>query len=291
MAAKISSMTGYAVVTRELPQGVFTFELRAVNNRFLDLQFRMPEEVRAFEPPLRELIASKVGRGKVECRVSVNAGGDGADAAMLDEAALAQLLHLAARVQALAPSASALGTAEILRWPGVLTTQSLAGDALRDMIVELCGEALTQFNASREREGEKLRGFLVERADAVAGIIADVKPRIPALLAAQRDKLLQRLADTGIATEPDRLTQELVIYAAKIDVEEELSRLAAHVDELRRTLARGGPVGKRLDFLMQEFNRESNTIGSKSVDTQTTQAAIELKVLIEQMREQVQNIE
>jgi uncharacterized protein (TIGR00255 family) len=173
----------------------------------------------------------------------------------------------------------------------VLVTQALAGDALRDIVLGLCDEALLQFNASREREGDKLHAFILERADGIAAIVADVKPRIPALLAAQRERLLARLADAGIAADPDRLAHELVLYASKIDVEEELSRLCAHVDELRRTLSRGGAVGKRLDFLMQEFNRESNTLGSKSVDTATTQAAIELKVLIEQMREQIQNVE
>ena len=170
MAAKISSMTGFAVATRELPQGVFTLELRAVNNRFLDLQFRMPEEVRAFEPPLRELVASKVGRGKVECRVSINAGGSANTQGTLDEPALMNLLQLAARVRAVSPEAGALGTAEILRWPGVLATQSIAADALRDMIIGLCTEALAQFNASREREGEKLRDFILERAAGVASI-------------------------------------------------------------------------------------------------------------------------
>ena len=291
MAGKISSMTGYAVATRELPQGVFTIELRAVNNRFLDLQFRMPEELRPFEQPMREMIASKVGRGKVECRVSINAAGTGGTQGSLDPASLANLLELATAVRTAAPGAPALGVAEILRWPGVLVTQALAGDALREVVLALCTEALAQFNASREREGDKLRTFILERADGVAAIVTDVKPRIPALLAAQREKLLARLADAGIAADPERLAQELVLYASKIDVEEELSRLSAHVDELRRTLARGGAMGKRLDFLMQEFNRESNTLGSKSVDTSTTQAAIELKVLIEQMREQIQNVE
>jgi uncharacterized protein (TIGR00255 family) len=291
MAGIISSMTGYAVATRELPQGVFTLELRAVNNRFLDLQFRMPEEVRAFEQPLRELVASRVGRGKVECRVSINASATAGNQGTLDPAALTNLLDLATRVRTASPGAGALGVAEILRWPGVLVAQALAGDELRETILGLCSEALGQFNASREREGDKLRTFILERADAVAAIITDVKPRIPALLAAQREKLMQRLTDAGIQADPERLAQELVLYASKIDVEEELSRLAAHVEELRRTLSRGGAVGKRLDFLMQEFNRESNTLGSKSVDTRTTQAAIELKVLIEQMREQIQNVE
>jgi len=291
MAGRISSMTGYAVATRELAQGVFTLELRAVNNRFLDLQFRMPEELRAFEQPMRELVASRVGRGKVECRVSINAAGGGSAQATLDEAALMGLLQLASRVRAVSPEAGALGAAEILRWPGVLATQTLAPEALRDMIMALCTEAVEQFNASRQREGEKLREFILERAAAIASIVAEVKPMIPALLTAQREKLMQRLADTGITAEPDRLAQELVLYASKVDVEEELSRLSAHVEELRRTLSKGGAVGKRLDFLMQEFNRESNTLGSKSVDTRTTQAAIELKVLIEQMREQIQNVE
>jgi len=291
MAGKISSMTGYAVATRELPQGVFTLELRAVNNRFLDLQFRMPEEVRAFEQPMRERVAARVGRGKVECRVSINAVGGGTTQGSIDGAALSRLLELASVVRTAAPGAPALGVAEILRWPGVLASQTLAGDALRDTVLDLCDDALLQFNASREREGDKLRTFILERADGVAAIVAEVRPLVPVLLAAQREKLLARLAEAGIVADPDRLAQELVIHASKIDVEEELSRLSAHVDELRRTLARGGAVGKRLDFLMQEFNRESNTLGSKSVDTRTTQAAIELKVLIEQMREQIQNVE
>ncbi len=290
MAAKICSMTGYAAVTRELPLAVISLELRSVNNRFLDLQFRMPEELRAIEPAMRERVAARVGRGKVECRISINANAAAAPAA-IDAAALAALMDLAGRVRAAAPDASGLAVGEILRWPGVVPTQSAAPDLLRETTLALCAEALEQFNASREREGEKLRGFLLERADGVAAIVAEVKPKIPALLAAQREKLTQRLADAGIAADPDRLAQELVLYASKIDVEEELSRLMAHVEELRRTVDRGGAVGKRLDFLMQEFNRESNTLGSKSVDTRTTQAAIELKVLIEQMREQIQNIE
>jgi uncharacterized protein (TIGR00255 family) len=284
MAARISSMTGYAVLTRELPQAVISLEFRAVNNRFLDLQFRMPEDVRMIEAALRELVAARVARGKVECRIAINANAAATAPADIDQTALTALIELSARVRALAPDAAPLDTGEILRWPGIVPSQTLSPDVLRETVLGLCAEALEQFNASREREGDKMRTFLLERADGVAAIVAEVKPKIPALLAAQREKLTQRLNDAGIAADPDRLAQELVLYASKIDVEEELSRLMAHVEELRRTLTRGGAVGKRLDFLMQEFNRESNTLGSKSVDTRTTQAAIELKVLIEHMR-------
>lgn len=291
MANRIRSMTGYASASRELPQGTLSLELRSVNNRFLDLQFRMPEEARVCEPLLRERIAARIARGKVECRVSVGNGSQAQGATAVDEQAVAALLSAAARVQQLAPGARALSVADILRWPGVASGQSLSAEALREALLALCDQALAEFVASREREGARLADFLLERARAIAGIVEAVRPRIPALLEAQRERLLQRLADSGVTADPDRLAQELVIHAARIDVEEELSRLEAHVAELRGTLERGGAAGKRLDFLMQEFNRESNTLGSKSVDSDTSRAAIELKVLVEQMREQVQNIE
>jgi uncharacterized protein (TIGR00255 family) len=291
MASRIRSMTGYASVSRELPQGTLTLELRSVNNRFLDLQFRMPEDARACEPLMRERIAARIARGKVECRVALGASGQGQAALAVDERAVGALLAAAAQVQLFAPGARALSVADILRWPGVAAGQSLSGETLRDALLALCDQALAEFVASREREGARLAEFLLERAQAIAGIVETVRPRIPELLAAQRERMQQRLAESGVAADPDRLAQELVLYAARIDVEEELSRLDAHIAELRGTLERGGTTGKRLDFLMQEFNRESNTLGSKSVDTSTSRAAIELKVLVEQMREQVQNIE
>jgi len=292
MAANIRSMTGYASAVRELPQGTLTVELRSVNNRFLDLQFRMPEEARACEPLLRERIASRIARGKVECRVSLGPAPQGQVAPVaVDEQALGGLLAAAARVRQLAPDARALTVADILRWPGIASGEAISTEALREALLESADRALVEFVASREREGARLADFLLERAAAITAIVHAVRPRIPALLQAQRERLQQRLADAGIAADPDRLAQELVLHASRIDVEEELSRLEAHVAELRGTLERGGAAGKRLDFLMQEFNRESNTLGSKSVDTETSRAAIELKVLVEQMREQVQNIE
>lgn len=284
-------MTGYASASRDLPQGALSVELRSVNNRFLDLQFRMPEEARACEPLLRERIASRIARGKVECRVSLGGTSAAQGTLAVDEQAIAALLAAAARVQHLAPGARALSVADILRWPGVAATPALSAETLREALIALCDQALGEFVASREREGARLADFLRERARAILGIVETVRPRIPALLQAQRERLQQRLADSGVSADPDRLAQELVLHAARIDVEEELSRLEAHVAELEGTLQRGGAAGKRLDFLMQEFNREANTLCSKSSDLELTRCGLELKAAIDRLREQSANIE
>jgi uncharacterized protein (TIGR00255 family) len=291
----IYSMTGYAIATKELADGAFrgalTVEIRAVNNRYLDIQFRLPEELRAVEPALRELLAAKLTRGKIECRVSLTASAEIPVAAELNAAMLQQLAALNAQVLKAFPQAGSLRAADVLRWPGMLGADTLPADALRDACRELTAAALAEFIAARAREGAKLKEAILERATAIEQKVAAVAPRMPAAIAAFQEKLNQRLKDALLNADDERIRQEIVLYAGKIDVDEELTRLKTHMAELRRILGKGGAAGKRLDFLMQELNREANTLGAKAADIEITQASMDLKLLIEQMREQIQNIE
>ena len=286
----IFSMTGYAAVADESPLGGLSLDLRSVNHRYLDIQFRMPEELRVLESVLRERIAARVSRGKVECRISFNAPTT-SSAMQLDESLLAQLMQLDEKVRVALPGAESLRVNDVLRWPGMLGSDSLPVEQLKEKCLKLVDQACTDLSAARAREGEKLKAILLERAASIDTIVSDVAPRIPQLVEAYQDKLATRLRDAMLEPENDRLKQEVVMFASKVDVDEELQRLTTHVSEIRRILDRGGTVGKRLDFLMQELNREANTLGSKSADVAVTQGAMNLKVLIEQMREQIQNIE
>ena len=284
-------MTGFAALAQELPAGTLSAEIRSVNHRYLDLTFRLPDELRTFEPALREMLSARLTRGKVECRIGFQKGAIAALAPELNTTLLHQLSVLDLQVRELLPGAAPLSVNDVLRWPGMLATDVLGQDELREQSLALVGRVLADFGASRAREGDKLRDMLIERVARMEQLAAEVRPRIPLLVQAYRERLASRLRDAAAELDEDRVRQELVLFSAKIDVEEELSRLATHLSEVRRVLANGGAVGKRLDFLMQELNRESNTLASKSVDVDVSKAAIELKVLIEQMREQVQNIE
>lgn len=287
----IFSMTGYAAVAGELPFGGLTLELRSVNHRYLDLQFRMPDELRVLEPQLRERITGHISRGKVECRIAFNKLPATQTALQLNDGLLAQLTDLDEKVRGALPAAAPLSVSDVLRWPGMLGNDALPVDEVGALSVELLGKAVEEFTAARAREGEKLKQVLLERIACMEVIAARVVPRIPLLIAAYQEKLAAKLKEALLDSDSDRLRQELVVFAAKIDVDEELQRLNSHLIELKRILEKGGAAGKRLDFLMQELNREANTLGSKSVDIDVTQAAMDLKVLIEQMREQIQNIE
>lgn len=287
----ILSMTGFASVQRELPGGTLSMELRAVNHRFLDLTLRTPEEFRPFEGSIRERVSAKLARGKVECRVNWNARAGDEAALQLNTELLQQILAAAAVAKKIAPLATELHLGELLRWPGILTAQVAAPEALGEACLSVLDEALTDFSASRSREGEKLKSHLLERIGGMQVIVDEVTPLIPQLSAAYEGRMKARFLEALGTLEDDRVRQEIVIFAQKIDIDEELSRLNAHFSEIRRILEKGGAVGKRLDFLMQELNREANTLGSKSVSAETSRASIELKVLIEQMREQIQNIE
>jgi len=287
----ILSMTGFAAVAAELPGAALAVELRSVNHRFLDLQVRLPDELRGLEATLRDQILGELKRGKVECRVSLSRSAADAASLAVDLARVGELAKAASDVARGAPGARPLSVGEILRWPGVLAEPSVPPDELAAHARRLVGEALTDFSASRAREGAKLVATLVERCDAIEAQVARVAPRIPAIQAAYAEKLGARLREAGLDSDGDRLKQELALFATKVDVAEELSRLGAHIAEVRRVLTAGGAAGKRLDFLMQELHREANTLGSKSVDAELSQASLEMKVLIEQMREQVQNLE
>lgn len=285
-------MTGYAVAARELPgSGTLTVELRAVNNRYLDIQFRLPEELRAVEPALRELLAAKLTRGKIECRVALAAATATPVTPELNQALLQQLAALNAQVLKAFPQAGSLRAADVLRWPGMLGADTLPAEALRMACREVTAEALAEFTAARAREGAKLRDAILAHAAAIEKRMADVAPRLPAAIAAFQEKLTLRLKEALGSADDERIRQEIVLYAGKIDVDEELTRLKTHMAELRRIVGRGGAAGKRLDFLMQELNREANTLGSKAADIEITQVSMDLKLSIEQMREQIQNIE
>ncbi|MGL6044820.1 MAG: YicC/YloC family endoribonuclease [Vogesella sp.] len=287
----ILSMTGFASTTREFPGGLLSIELRAVNHRYLDVQMRLPEELRIIEPQLRELIGGRVTRGKVECRIGLNQTDNDTPQLELNRDTVQRLLAVSAEVRELAPQVRDLGMGELLRWPGVLKSNSLAPEVLHQLCLDGLNAVLGDFRDTRGREGSKLAQVLQDRISGMDRIIADVKPRLPVILEAYRTRLAARLQEALGNVDDDRIKQEFALFAQKIDVDEELERLTTHLAEVRRILKTGGQVGKRLDFLMQELNREANTLGSKSVSTETTQASVELKVLIEQMREQIQNVE
>jgi uncharacterized protein (TIGR00255 family) len=287
----ILSMTGFASVSAELPGLALSVDLRSVNHRYLDLSVRLPDELRLLEPALRERIAAELKRGKVECRVSLARTAAASGTVATDHARVVQLARAAADVARLVPGVAPLTTAEILRWPGVVVEPDVPPDTLVTRVHDLINQALSDLAASRAREGEKLKTLLLLRCSDIEAQVARVAPRVPAIQAAFVEKLGARLKEAGVDATDERLKQELAMFASKVDVAEEVQRLGSHVVEVRRVLTAGGSAGKRLDFLAQELHREANTLGSKSVDAELSQVALELKVLIEQMREQVQNIE
>ena len=286
----IYSMTGYAAAARELDYGSISLELRTVNHRYLEIQFRLPEELRAAEGALREAIGKRIGRGKVDCRANF-AARPGAASLHVDAALVERLAGLNGEVKARLPAARDLSVAEILAWPGVMAQAAVSAEALHEAAIEVLGKVLEELDASRAREGEKLKAILLDRAERIGARVREAAPLLPVVLAAYQEKLQNALREVGANPDDDRLRQDITLFAQRIDVDEELSRLQAHLTEVRRVLDGGGAVGKRLDFLMQELNREANTLGAKSFSTALTRIAMELKVLIEQMREQIQNLE
>lgn len=285
----IRSMTAYATAERATEGGTLACELRAVNHRFLELGLRLPEELRVLEPALRERIAARIARGKLDFSLRLRSP-EGEGGLQLNASLVRQLSELALDMTARFP---ALRTEfiDLLQYPGVLQARATDAEVLQAEALALLDTLLDQFVGAREREGEKLAEAIRERVDALAARAAEVRELIPTIRAGQRAKLDARLADLAQGADPGRVEQELVLWLQKLDVDEELDRLDSHVKEIRRVLKQTEPVGRRLDFLLQEFNREANTLGSKSVDVRTTNIAVELKVLIDQIREQVQNIE
>jgi uncharacterized protein (TIGR00255 family) len=291
----IHSMTGYASTSAALPpdgaRGTLAIELRSVNARFLDLQFRIADDLRGLEPVLRELIAARVSRGKLDCRVYLNENAQLVAVNRLNPDALERLKELAAQVQKTLPQATPLRVADVLRWPGVVAEPKADEEATRALAADLCRKALDELVASRRREGSKLAAAISERVAAMRVRIEQAAPLVPQSIAAYQAKLSEKLREALGTNDDDRVRTELAVFAAKVDVDEELTRLRAHLDEVERNLKKGGAAGKRLDFIAQELNREANTLASKSASPEITDCALELKLLIEQMREQVQNIE
>jgi uncharacterized protein (TIGR00255 family) len=287
----IHSMTGYAVATADTPRGALALELRAVNSRYLDLQFRVAEELRGLEPTLRELLAAHLSRGKVDCRLYFAAGGMRPEGQSLNPNALEELRRLAQEAERAFPGAAPLRLADVLRWPGVLAERALDEERTRATVEQLCRKALEEFLAMRGREGAKLAHSVGERISQMRRRLDEVRPLIPEALAAYQEKLAARLREAIGSGDDERIRTELAVFAMKTDVDEELTRLATHFAEVERTLAKGGAVGKRLDFLAQELNREANTLASKAATQKISDCALEIKLLVEQMREQVQNME
>ena len=291
----IHSMTGYAVASADSPRGALALELRSVNSRYLDIQLRVAEELRSAEPLLRERIVARLARGKVDCRLAFSDAGRRAPHA-LDANALARLKELERDVAKTFPGAAPLGIADVLRWPGVLAEPPAAEEPMRAVIESLVRAALDEFCAARAREGAKLATIVLGRIADMKTRLADAAPLVPEAAAAFRAKLEDKLREALGSGSEERIRAEIALFAAKTDVDEELTRLNAHIEEVERTLHEGQtrtgvPVGKRLDFLAQELNREANTLAAKAAGLKISDCALELKLLIEQIREQVQNLE
>jgi uncharacterized protein (TIGR00255 family) len=299
-------MTGYAVHTRETPTGTVTIELKSVNSRFLDLQFRINDDLRALEPMLREAIIARVARGKVECRISFGRKNAGETGLALNGKLLAALADMQETVRRQFAQAPLLSVHELLRWPGVIEEAEIGQETLQADVAATAKAALDAFIDSRAREGAALQAALESRIDAMEAIVKRITPLVPQVIAQFQQKAIERMQEAlGVSLQGDtaavssltreealeRIRQEVTLYGIRIDIAEELSRLAAHLAETRHILKKGGQVGKRLDFMMQELNREANTVGSKAAIKELADASMELKLLIDQMREQVQNLE
>ncbi|MDH4093306.1 MAG: YicC family protein [Betaproteobacteria bacterium] len=282
-------MTGYALVSAEHPHGALTLELRSVNARFLDVQFRIADELRALEPALREAIAARVARGKVDCRLTLS--GRAAGLPSLDPDALEGLRALEREARRAFPDAAPLTASEVLRWPGVLREGALAAGELQARVAALAARAVAELCATRAREGEKLAAVLGARLAEMRARLAGIAPLVPAANEVYQARLAERLREALGSADDERVRAELAVFAVKTDVAEELQRLAAHLDEAARVLATGGAAGKRLDFLAQELNREANTLASKAATREIADGALDLKLAIEQLREQAQNVE
>lgn len=286
----IRSMTGFARADNESVLGQMVLELRSVNHRYLDISLRLPEELCHFEGVLREGIQKQLGRGKVDCNMRYQALSEVAGFTV-DESKVKNLLGTLEQIGGWMEQPAQVSALDILKWPGLLKDSKPDQQAMRTQVSALLQQSLTMMNRMRGEEGQRMQALIEARLEQIAEIVTAVRSRRVEVIKAVREKLMTRIDALDVDADPARLEQELAFIAQKLDVDEELDRLDSHIEGAREALAREEPVGRRLDFLMQEFNREANTLSSKSADAETTKAAVELKVLIEQMREQVQNIE
>jgi uncharacterized protein (TIGR00255 family) len=287
----IRSMTGFARSESRGPGCLLLWELRSVNHRYLEMQLRLPDSLRPLEAQIRQLLGEELGRGRIEASLSLRRVDDEPAPLKLNLPLARQLIEQAGELAKAMPGAAPMNPLEVMKWPGVLEQAELSLAELAPPVLDGFRQAVVEISAVRGREGERLAALLLVRCDDIATLVAAVRARLPEVLAKIRDRLRERVEALGASLDPARLEQELAILAQKMDVSEELDRLDSHLVEFRQALAEGKPVGRRLDFLVQEFNREANTLASKSADPLTTSQAVDLKVLIEQMREQIQNIE
>lgn len=288
----ITSMTGFARCEASGAFGALTCELRSVNHRYLESGFRLPEELRGLESELRQSLAKLLNRGKIDCTVHFRAAAGAASALVVDQAALERVLERVREVSAaLQTEHAAVDVLEVLRWPGVIREEPTDTDSLQKTTRELFGATVSELRAARDREGVRLRDLIETRCEQLATLVTQVRARLPEVQARVRSRLHERLKDLPNEVEPERFEQEVVLMLQRLDVAEELDRLTGHIEEARRVMAAKEPAGRRLDFLMQELNREANTLSSKSQDLETTRMTVDMKVCIEQMREQVQNVE
>jgi uncharacterized protein (TIGR00255 family) len=287
----IASMTGFA--RREISGnwGALVCELRSVNHRFLESGFRLPDELRAAEGELRQRLAREIKRGKVDCSISYRRAQGAETALEVDTAALERLLTSVRDISRSLPGNPTVNVLDVLRWPGILRAETDSGDELLKATHALFGSTVEELIAARAREGQRLRELLEQRCNGLEALVAHVRTRLPEVQARVRTRLDDRLAELKANVDQERLEQELAMLLQRLDVDEELDRLAGHIVEIRRVIDGSEPAGRRLDFLMQELNREANTLSSKSQDLETTRSAVDMKVIIEQMREQVQNVE
>ena len=285
------SMTAFARQELVKDWGTLTLELRSVNHRYLDVSMRMPEDFRNLEPKIREKISAKLARGKVDVGLKFSRTEAAAGDLLIDMDLIQQISNASREIDHILYNPAQVSSLELLRWPGVIKTPEVDSAELSGALFELLDVTLNDMLEGREREGEKLADLIQQRCQSISEVIVNVKKRLPEIMKIWREKLLTRIQDASVEVDESRLQQELVILAQKTDVDEELDRLTTHVTEVERVLKDKKPIGRRLDFLMQELNREANTLGSKSIDTETTKASVDLKVFIEQMREQIQNIE
>jgi uncharacterized protein (TIGR00255 family) len=287
----MASMTGFARRETSGPFGVLVCEIRSVNHRFLDPSLRLPDSCRSLEPALRQAVAAELRRGKVDCTILHRPAAAGSGPLDVDTAALERLLGRARDLAAAAGAGARIDVLDLLRWPGILREETLDTEQFAATVRELFTATLDDLKAARAREGARLAELIRQRCAVLAQLVGQVATRAPEVHARVRARIEERLAELGTEVNRERLEQELVLLLQRLDVTEELDRLRGHLEETERVLAAPEPAGRRLDFLMQEFNREANTLSSKSQDLETTRAAVEMKVAIEQMREQVQNIE
>lgn len=287
----ILSMTGYASQEYNTSSGVLLVELRSVNHRYLELQLKLDDNLRAFEATVREKIQAKLGRGKVDCRLSLVRNVATESLPKLNHTVLQQIAESAKTAAQYFPHTQPVNMLEILQMPGVMQSVALDSDALEQDLKTTLNNVLHDLIAAKAREGEKLKTIILARLQEIEHLVAKVKPMMPALIKQYQEKLTAKLNEANNSNDDERVRQEMVLFAQRIDVDEELVRLSSHIEEVKRILNATAAAGKRLDFLMQEMNREANTLGSKSVAIETSQISMELKVLIEQMREQIQNIE